>query len=279
MSRSVVQIVVSGVGLSPPSPSTTAIGDSAPFARRPMNAFGTPNLVWSLDLCGWGRGFATRYAYGLGSVATGSAGGAMADIARSGCLIFWGYNPSMSRLTHATATVDALKRGMKLIVIDRRNVGLANKTDIWLRVRPGTDGALALGLANVMIDRGSFDQDFIRDWSHGPLLVRSDTGRLLRESGLRSSGDETALLRGTSAWANQPSTIPLPGPMTAAARIWHSAVNTKAILSTERWIAGLSSQVSGAQATHSSPPSSRTPQLNASNALRFNSYSTASTFF
>mgnify|MGYP001829031524 FL=1 len=114
----------------------------------------------------------------------------MADIPRSGCLIFWGYNPSMSRLTHATATVDALKRGMKLIVIDPRNVGLANKADIWLRVRPGTDGALALGLANVMIDRGWFDQDFIRDWSNGPLLVRSDTGRLLRESALRSSGDE-----------------------------------------------------------------------------------------
>jgi anaerobic selenocysteine-containing dehydrogenase len=178
------------IAFSQPSPSTTAIGDSAPFIRRLMNAFGTPNLVWTLDLCGWGRGFATRYAYGLGSVATGSAGGAMADIARSGCLIFWGYNPSMSRLTHATATVDALKRGMKLIVIDPRNVGLANKADIWLRVRPGTDGALALGLANVMIDRGWFDQDFIRDWSNGPLLVRSDTGRLLRESALRSSGDE-----------------------------------------------------------------------------------------
>ena len=46
-----------------------------------MNAFGTPNMVWALDLCGWGRGFATRYVFGVGSVATGSAGGAMADIA------------------------------------------------------------------------------------------------------------------------------------------------------------------------------------------------------
>ena len=45
------------------SPSTSAIGDSAPFLRRLMNAFGTPNLVWSLDMCGWGRGYATRYAF------------------------------------------------------------------------------------------------------------------------------------------------------------------------------------------------------------------------
>ena len=154
-----------------------------------MNAFGTPNLVWALDLCGWGRGFATRYVYGVGSVATGSAGGAMADIDSAGCLMLWGYNPSFSRLTHATATVDALKRGMKLIVIDPRNAGLANKADIWLRVRPGTDGALALGLANLMIQRGWYDRDFMRRWTNGPLLVRPDTGRLLRESELSAGGD------------------------------------------------------------------------------------------
>lgn len=186
------------VAFSHPSPSTTAIGDSAPFLRRLMNAFGTPNLAWTLDLCGWGRGFATRYTYGLAAVATGSAGGAMADIAQSGCLILWGYNPSMSRLTHATATVAALKRGMKLIVIDPRNVGLANKADVWLRVRPGTDGALALGLANVMIEHQWFDEAFVRTWSNGPLLVRSDTGRLLRASDLDDSGGDDHLL----AWDN-----------------------------------------------------------------------------
>ena len=69
-------------------------------------------------------GFATRYAFGVGSVATGSGGGAMADIENSGCLILWGYNPSYTRLTHATATVAALKRGMKLIVIDCAMSGL-----------------------------------------------------------------------------------------------------------------------------------------------------------
>jgi hypothetical protein len=48
-----------------------------------------------------------------------SAGGAIPDISRSGCLRLWGYNPSYSRLTHATAIIDALKRGMKLIVLIR----------------------------------------------------------------------------------------------------------------------------------------------------------------
>jgi anaerobic selenocysteine-containing dehydrogenase len=174
------------VAFSQSSPSTTAIADSAAFVRRLMNAFGTPNLVSALELCGWGRGYATRYVFGVGSVATGSAGGAMADIAESGCLILWGYNPSFSRITHATATVAGLKRGMKLIVIDPRNAGLANKADTWLRVRPGTDGALALGLANIMIERGWYDQEFVRAWSNGPLLVRSDTDRLLKAEDLVS---------------------------------------------------------------------------------------------
>ena len=106
----------------------------------------------------------------------------MPDIANSGVLILWGYNPSFTRLTHATAVVAALKRGMRLIVVDPRHVGLAGKADLWLRVRPGTDGALALGLANLMIERGWYDRDFIREWSNGPHLVRADTGRLLTEA-------------------------------------------------------------------------------------------------
>jgi len=170
------------------SPSTTAIGDSTGFIQRLANAFGTPNSKITLDVCGWGRAFATLYTYGVGSVGTG-AGGAMPDIQHSGVLILWGYNPSFTRLTHATAVVTALKRGMRLIVIDPRHVGLAGKADQWLRVRPGTDGALALGLANVMIERGWYDRDFIRDWSNGPHLVRADTGRLLTERDLEPNGD------------------------------------------------------------------------------------------
>src|SRR5262249_44691438 len=76
-----------------------------------------------------------------------------------------------------------------LIVVDPRHVGFAAKADLWLRVRPGTDGALALGIANLMIEQGWFDRDFIRDWGNGPLLVRADTGRLLSGADLVPNGD------------------------------------------------------------------------------------------
>jgi anaerobic selenocysteine-containing dehydrogenase len=170
------------------SGSTTAIGDASGFIKRLANAVGTPNAGITLDLCGWGRAYATHYTYGVGSVGIGS-GGAMPDIDNSGVLILWGYNPSFTRLTHATAAVAAQKRGMRLIVVDPRHAGLAGKADVWLRVRPGSDGALALGLAHVMIERGWYDRDFIRQWSNGPLLVRADTGRLLAEHDLEPNGD------------------------------------------------------------------------------------------
>jgi len=178
------------VAFSQASGSTTAIGDSSAWISRLMKTFGTPNEASPLELCGWGRAFATRYTYGVGSVGIGAGGGAMPDIDNTGCLILWGYNPSMTRLTHGTAVVKGLKRGMRLIVVDPRHVGLASKADAWLRVRPGTDGALALGLANLMIERGWYDSQFLRDWSNGPMLVREDTGRLLTERDLRPDGSD-----------------------------------------------------------------------------------------
>ena len=188
MQRIAAQQGPEAVCFSLSSPSTTAISDSASYVRRLMNAFGTPNVVSSLDVCGWGRAGATRYTYGVASVAT-SSGGGMPDIANTGCLILWGYNPSFTRLSHATAMVEALKRGMRLIVVDPRHVGLGNKADLWLRVRPGTDGALALGIANLMIQRGWYDRDFIRTWSNGPMLVRADNGRMLTEGDLTPGGE------------------------------------------------------------------------------------------
>ena len=113
----------------------------------------------------------------------------------------WGYNPRFTRLTHATAAVAALKRGMRLIVVDPRHVVLASKADLWLRVRPGTDGALALGITSLMIERGWYDRDFIRDWSNGPHLVRADTGRLLIERDLTPDGNARRLLAWDTAAA------------------------------------------------------------------------------
>ena len=166
------------------SPSTSAIVDCVDWILRLQRAFGSPNLVTSMELCGWGRYLASLYTYGA-SV----PGQYMPDLDGAECILFWGYNPSVSRLAHATATRAALRRGARLIVVDPRRAGLATKADPWLRVRPGTDAALALAITNVMIERGWYDEAFVRRWTNGPLLVRSDTGRLLRGSDVFADAD------------------------------------------------------------------------------------------
>src|SRR5215471_15326805 len=168
------------------SASTSAIADSAPWVQRLMRAFGSPNFCGSMELCGWGRTYATRYTYGTGM---GVAGAPMPDLEHASSVLLWGYNPSLARLSHATAILRAVRRGARLVVVDPRRAGLANKADVWLRVLPGTDGALALGLASAMIERGWYDAAFIRDWTSGPLLVREDDGRPLTERDLAPGGD------------------------------------------------------------------------------------------
>ena len=177
------------VAFSMASPSTSASADAIDWIQRLMGAFGSPNLCVSMELCGWGRYLATSYTYGAGV-----PGVYMPDLENAGCILFWGYNPNLARLTHATATTAALKRGARLIVVDPRRVGLAKRADVWLQVRPGSDGALALGIAHVMIERGWYDREFVRDWTNGPLLVRADNGRLLTEADLAEGGSRARLV-------------------------------------------------------------------------------------
>ena len=165
------------------SPSTSASDDALDWIQRLVNAYGSPNLCVSMELCGWGRYLATLYTFG-----TSVPGVYMPDLENAGCILFWGYNPNLARLAHATATRDATNRGARLIVVDPRRTGPAKRADVWLQVRPGTDAALALGIAQIMIERGWYDREFIRAWTNGPLLVRKDNGRFLTGNDLSEDG-------------------------------------------------------------------------------------------
>ncbi len=158
------------VGFSSSSPSTSAISDAVDWVQRLIRAFGSPNYCNYMELCGWGRYLAPLYTFGA-SV----PGVYLPDLENAGCILFWGYNPSVARLAHATSTVAAVARGAKLIVVDPRKAGLAAKADHWLRVRPGTDAALALSLTHVMIENGWYDADFVRDWTNAADEVEGRT--------------------------------------------------------------------------------------------------------
>lgn len=105
-------------------------------------------------------------------------------------IIVWGYNlPSTCPdgfFGHWI--VDLMKLGSKLIVVDPRVTWLASRAEVHLRVRPGTDGALALSMIKVIIDEKLYDESFIKKWTNAPFLVRADTNKLLRESEVKPNG-------------------------------------------------------------------------------------------
>ncbi len=63
--------------------------------------------------------------------------------------------------------VDCMRRGSKIIVVDPRTPWIATRADIHLQVRPGTDGALAMGMLNVIINEGLYDKQFVEKWCYG----------------------------------------------------------------------------------------------------------------
>jgi anaerobic selenocysteine-containing dehydrogenase len=145
-----------------------------------MRVFGSPNDCYATEVCNWHKDIAAAYTFGVG-VGT-------PDLANTGCVILWGHNPGGAWLAKGQRVAEAKARGAALIVVDPRRVGLAAKADQWLRVRPGTDGALALGIAGVMIAEGWFDRKFVHRWSNACFLVHEDEGRLLTAADLVEDG-------------------------------------------------------------------------------------------
>ena len=170
------------------TPSGTGIQDSYPWIERLRHAYGSPNAPYGTEICNFHRDDIYALTFGVDTP--------MPDFQNAGCIVLWGHNPSTTWLAYASRVAEAKARGAKLIVVDPRRAGLAVKADVWLRVRPGSDGALALGLANLLLEAGRYDAAFMRDWTNGPLLVRDDDGSPLRADHLRAEGDPAL----TVAW-------------------------------------------------------------------------------
>lgn len=85
------------------------------------------------------------------------------------CVVFWGSNPLESNPSiKVTNKIKELKSsGVKFIIVDPRKTDIARMADIHLQIRPGTDGALALGMLNIIIAEGLYDRDFVDKWTLG----------------------------------------------------------------------------------------------------------------
>lgn len=164
------------VAFSVTTPSGTPLSDSIDWIERFIRSFGSPNTCYGTEICNWHKDFAHAFTFGCGIPP--------ADYSNSDTIVLWGHNPTNTWLAQASAISIGRAKGAKLIVVDPRPTALAKQADVWLPVRPGTDGALALGLLRIMIQEQLYNERFLRNWTNAPLLVRDDNGLFLREQTL-----------------------------------------------------------------------------------------------
>jgi thiosulfate reductase/polysulfide reductase chain A len=91
------------------------------------------------------------------------------DFANARFIMLWGMNilGAPGGLYDPRSLLEAKRRGARLVVVDPTYTLTAAKADVWIPIRPGADGALALAMARVMIDENLHDRAFVEKACHG----------------------------------------------------------------------------------------------------------------
>ncbi|MBI2890836.1 MAG: molybdopterin-dependent oxidoreductase [Nitrospirae bacterium] len=115
------------------------------------------------------------------------------DLFYSDVVFVWGGNPAYTQIPNFHFLAEARYNGTRIVAISPDLNASAIHADWWVPVRPGTDAALALSMAHVVIEEGLYAADLVREQTDLPILVRSDNGKFLRESDMKKGGEEWKL--------------------------------------------------------------------------------------
>ncbi len=128
---------------------------------RFANLLGTPNVLTAGHMCYVSRVGSTLITCGTLPIADYDGG--------PKCIVMWGCNPQWTNPDEykGEAFWRAYKKGVKLICIDPRKGFIANKADLWLQIRPGTDAAMSLGFHRVIIEEELYEKEFVEHYVHG----------------------------------------------------------------------------------------------------------------
>jgi len=133
---------------------------SQEWDRQFMRAFGSPNLFSTTTLPASGSLF-TACSHTLGDVP-------VADLGHSRYILMLGQNPAESIFVSELADLmKAKENGAHVVVADPRLSRTAGQAHEWLPIRPGTDGALLLGLMNVLLTENLYDAAFVEKHTSG----------------------------------------------------------------------------------------------------------------
>lgn len=128
------------------------------YAVRFMSALGSPNAIGNGSVCFVAREFAHTYTYGAITIP---------QIKDSKCIVLWGKNDRNTAPGMAEAIIHAKQKGAKLIVIDPVKSFFAEMADLWLRVKPAHDGALAMAMIKIIVEESLYDEDFVLNYCSG----------------------------------------------------------------------------------------------------------------
>ena len=112
------------------------------------------------------------------------------DYVRSDLIFMWLGNPSYTRIPEAHFFWEARYRGAKVVSVAPDYNASTMHADQWINLRVGTDAALALGMAKVIIDEGLYKADYVKEQTDLPILVRDDTRKFLRASDMEKGGKD-----------------------------------------------------------------------------------------
>jgi len=129
-----------------------------PFVKRLAHSFGSPNYGTESSTCYGATKVAAQLNYGYFGPP---------DLGKSKCLLVWRTNPFYTNSSTVRKLLDAREKGLKIIEVGPMLTPLRAHADIHLRLRPGTDGALAHGIAHVLIAEQLYDQEFTQNHTIG----------------------------------------------------------------------------------------------------------------
>ena len=139
---------------------------SEDIISRFANAFGTPNLIS-------GNGLDNETEKSGNWMADGHYSNSAYDLDHTNYILAFGADvlESSRPLSRFLRKWGKLRREKanrtKVVVINPRYSVTAAKSDEWIPINPGTDAALAMAIANVIIDEGLYDETFIEEWTYG----------------------------------------------------------------------------------------------------------------
>jgi DMSO reductase family type II enzyme molybdopterin subunit len=112
------------------------------------------------------------------------------DLFYSDLILIWGGNPTYTQIPNAHFINEARYHGARVVAItpDLNPSGI--HADEWIPVNVGSDAALGLSLAQVIVEEGIHDARFVAEQTDLPFLVRKDTRRFLRAHDLEEGGAE-----------------------------------------------------------------------------------------